>query len=321
MQFNPEIRTDLSDPAGLQAQQAAHQAALDRWRASPPAAAVLDAFAAFAAGRPLSALPALAALFDGSDRARRFAEGLAASFLPAMAAARFGQVPLRHSHSRAAATVMLAREGEASLSLVALDGVGLALQPCAASAAFAQAEEWDVVIAGTGQGRLAERHGAPGIAVHPLRLEPGVALGRDAAREALLVDAAHGTLLLLRLRRRRPGPEPVREFALADGAPLHQSVSCARESRHEIAVALLGRMGRVDAAPLLAEIAADPALGDMLRWQALRKCLALDTRAGFLAVVRLAWASGDPLAHAAGALRAQLIEAHPILAEIEPCPV
>jgi len=320
MQFHPEIRALLEDPAGLQAQQAVHSAAYDAWRKTPQGAALFDAFAAFAAGTPLSALPPLAALFDGSGTARALVAGLAAALLPAFARAPFGQVPLRHHASRAATTVLLAREDNASLTLVALDGAGLALQAEAISAAFAPAEEWDVVLAGTGAGRLVERRGAPGLKVHPLRLEPGLALGRDAAREALLVDRAYGTLLLLRLRRTIDGPHPVREFDLATGAMIHQSAATARESRSEIAVALLGRMGRKDAAPVLSALARDATRSDMLRWQALRECLALDTLAGFRALAALACVQGDPLARAAGALRAQLIEQHPVLQDIEPCP-
>jgi hypothetical protein len=323
MQFHPEIRALLDHPERLRAQQAAHQSAWHDWRAAPAQRVLFDAFSAFAAGTALSALPALSALFDGSDRAAGLARGLTRAVLPVLADARFGQVPLRHSTSRVSTTVLLAREGLATLSLVALDGTGLALNPVAQSAAFSPAEEWDAVIAGAGEGRLVERSligGAHSVAVHPLRFAPGLALGRDAEREALLVDRAKGALLLLRLQRRRPGPTPVREFDLADGRQIHQSAASARDSRHEIAVALLGRMGRADAAPVLAELATDVDRADMLRWQALRECLALDTLAGFRALAALACRTGDPLAPAAGALRAQLIEQHPVLAEIEPCP-
>ncbi len=320
MQLHPDIRALLEDPARLRAQQAVHTGAFDAWRKGPQGAALLAAFAAFAAGAPLSGLPPLAALFDGSGTARAMVGGLAGALLPAFAEAPFGQVPLRHHASRTATTVLLAREAEASLTLVALDGTGLAQQSLTTSAAFAQAEEWDVVVAGSGTGRLVAHVGAPGVTVHPLVLEPGLALGRDGGREALLVDRAEGTLLLLRLRRATPGPAPVREFDIASGAMIHQSAATARESRSEIAVALLGKMGRKDAAPVLAELARNAARSDMLRWQALRECLALDTLTGFRTLAALALREADPLARAAGVLRAQLIEQHPVLQEIEPCP-
>jgi hypothetical protein len=84
-------------------------------------------------------------------------------------------------------------------------------------------------------------------------------------------------------------------------------------------LAMLGRMGRKDAAPLIAEIAAGEG-SPALRWQALRECLALDTQVGFAALSAVAGAAGDPLAANAGALRAQLIEAYPQLQEVEQCP-
>lgn len=325
MHLSNEIRALLADPASLHGQQAMHRAAFAAWRASPDATGVFDAFLRFAKGTALADLPALSALFDGSRAGPDFAQALVSSMAPALTQAPLGQVPLRHSSARAATTLMLAREGAASLTLVALDGARLAAQPPAISAAFPPAEEWDAVIAGTGSGRLVVRRELAGpddgaLAVHPLSLAPGLALGRNAADEALLVDAADTTLVLLRLQRRRPGPAPVRELALADGRQLHQSAGSARESRNEIAVALLGRMGRADAVPTLASLARDEACGNMLRWQALRECLALDTLQGFHALCAIACREADTLSGAAGALRAQLIEHHPVLGSIEPCP-
>ena len=84
-------------------------------------------------------------------------------------------------------------------------------------------------------------------------------------------------------------------------------------------LAMLGRMGRKDAAPHMAELACGEASPE-LRWQALRECLALDTQAGFGALSVIAARSDDALCGPAGALRAQLIEAHPQLQELEPCP-
>lgn len=85
---------------------------------------------------------------------------------------------------------------------------------------------------------------------------------------------------------------------------------------------LLARMRRQDAAPAMAEIARGQG-SDHLRWQALRNCLALDTAQGFSALTAIAANPADALARPAGALRAQLLEAHPQLTglEADPCPV
>ena len=49
----------------------------------------------------------------------------------------------------------------------------------------------------------------------------------------------------------------------------------------------------------------------------LEACPALDTATGFRALGRVARGAGDPLAAPAGALRAQLVEAHPELLSLE----
>lgn len=319
MHVAPEIQALIADQALLECAQDRHLAAFAEWQAAPGAAPVLAAFSAFARGADLARCPELAALFGGGEAAAEFAAGLVRALLPAIAAEPFGHVPLRHQATAASATLLLAQEARATLTLVVIAGPALAKMPPARSVAFAPAEEWDVVLAGTGEGRLAERHADGSLALHPLELAPGVALGRNVEREALLVDRVPASLALMRLSR-RAGTVPVREYDLASGRLIHQAASDPRESRLELAAALLGRMRRADAAPELAGIALESGRGDNLRWQALRECLGLDTAAGFRAVCTLARSADDPLAVPAGALRAQLLESYPVLAELDPCP-
>lgn len=320
MQPGPELAAAIADPRAQARDQAVMADAFRRWRDDPATAPVLAAFAAFAGGAPFAALDPLAALLGaGGEPARRFAQVVADTFLPALAAAPLGQVPLRHHRERGLATVLLAREGDASLTLVAWDGHALAAAPAPRSVCFAPADEWDVVLAGRGQASLVTRQG-PALARHPLTLGPGVALGREAHAEALIVEAAAPALVMLRLQRRRAATRPVQEFDLASGALLHQASATPAESRHEIAVALLGAMGRTDAAPRLGEIATDRRHGEGLRWQALRQCLGLDTDLGFRALCAIAAAPADGLAVPAGALRASLVERHPMLQALVPCP-
>jgi hypothetical protein len=144
-----------------------------------------------------------------------------------------------------------------------------------------------------------------------------VRLALDLRAEALQVLAVERPLVALRLQRSPRDPEPSCEYDLATGALLRQAAGDARTSRHEIALALLGRMGRTEAAPVMAAIAREP--GDAaLRWQALRECLALDTAVGFVALCRIACNPDDPLAEPAEHLRRQLLETHPELRLIAP---
>ena len=111
----------------------------------------------------------------------------------------------------------------------------------------------------------------------------------------------------------------MREYALADGSLVHQAASDPEDSRTELMMALLGRMNRADAAPSIAGIARGEGSA-ALRWQALRECLALDTRSGFEALDAVARDADDPLCSAAAALRARLIETYPQLREAAECP-
>ena len=147
-------------------------------------------------------------------------------------------------------------------------------------------------------------------------LEPGVRVALDLCTEALQVLAIERRLVAVRLHRFASMPEPTREYRLSDGALLRQSAGHVRASRQEVMLALLGRMRRADAVPVMGAIAREP--GDAsLRWQALRECLALDTAEGFAALQTIAAAGDDPLSEQAAALRAQLIEAHPVLRALE----
>ena len=144
----------------------------------------------------------------------------------------------------------------------------------------------------------------------------------------MLLRRIAGSLVSLKLQRRAAGCGETREYDLADGTLVHQAAGTARDSRLELAATLLGRMGRSDAAPALADLATEPGSAS-LRWQALRECLGLDTATGFAALCRIAADAADPLAAPAGALRARLVEQHPQLATLQsvrtgpgasPCP-
>ncbi|MFM5907707.1 MAG: hypothetical protein ACKOPO_08995 [Novosphingobium sp.] len=321
MDIRPEIAALQAQPALQSRAQTGLVTALASWQENAETRAVLDGFSRYARGAMLAEQRALAQLFgDEPERAHDLVAPLITAFARALAEQPLGIVPLRHYTDGVMSSLMLAREGDCLLTLIAIDGPGLAARPKPRSAGFAPAEEWEVVIAGSGRARLVERCGDR-IATHGLDLSPGLALGREGAREALIFDEVDGALLMLRLQRRHDLMQPKLEISLEDGAILHRASATPRESRHEIAVALLGRMGRADAAPLLSEVARDENHGDSLRWQALRECLGLDTRTGFWTLTAIARAGSDPLAIPAGALRAQLLENHPQLAEVDSCPV
>ncbi len=294
------------------------------WRDAGPGAELEAELPRFAAGAALESLPALYALFTpGNCAATVLVDGLMDWLLGELRRDPLGQVPLRHQCDRTLATLVLVRCQGATLALQAIDGAGLALKPPAESVTFAGNESWDRVLAGSAQvERVRIARQRPGGVEFDRTcgiLGPGAVVHRNGRDDAQIFKHVSGILVLLKLHRLDHDNAPSCEYALNDGRLLHQAAGHPRDSRLELAVALLGRMGRADAAPLLAAMAEETG-SPHLRWQALRECLALDSRTGFMALSAIAQSSDDPLAAPAGALRAQLLETYPQLAEVPLCP-
>ena len=324
MRLRPELQALRSDDAPQRRLQGRLIAALDDWRARASVARVLDDLAQFGGGAPLGTLPALAALFRRDDPAAgRLCGGLVSLLTARLAAAPLGLVPLRHHCDETISTLAIASFGSATLALQAVDGTGIARRKAAVSVGFAPGETYEHVLAGGAEAdllrRMAQRPGGTELGSSPCQLGPGTVMQRDSANEALVLRNVSGILVSLKLQRRAGAGSVTREYRLSDGALVHQAAACARESRLELTAALLGRMGRRDAAPLLAAMAEEET-GQSLRWQSLKECLGLDTAEGFAALCRIAASAADPLAAPAGALRAQLLETYPELAGAGPCP-
>jgi hypothetical protein len=325
MQVRAELAALRGDDSPQRRAQAALMAVMDRWRAEDQPATVLAELQRFEQGRALAECPALAALITPGDPAgQRLVGSLVAAMIAELVADPLGQVPMRHSTDGTTSTLLIGQAGLATLTLVAIDGVGLARSPAPVTINYAPGAAWEQVLGGAARAEMVRclvKDGPPETADavlerEALDLTPGVCLSRDCRREALLLHGVAGRLVTLRLHRRQEGHDPVREYDLASGRLLHRAAASPAESRHELMISLLGRMGRTDAAPLLAGMALgnDPA---GLRWQALREAIGLDTATGFGALVRLARRADDTLAPPAGALRAQLLESWPQLAALE----
>jgi len=268
----------------------------------------------------LSDCLALREIFGRRDLALEFTSSLLGHFLPELATRPQGMVPFRHVSGRDVSSLLVARSGRATLMLSAREP-GARIDH--ASVGFSDGERHKIVLAGKGSAKcvtmLDAEAGDVRFEMQSVALQPGKCLAFDQAREALLVENVERRLVVLRLIRTPQLPQPSRQFALADGTLRHQAAGELAESRFEMMLALLGRMGRRDAAPVMAEMArAEGSAGSpYLRWQALRECIALGSETGFRTLCEIARDAADPLAAPAGALRAQLVEAHPELAALE----
>jgi ABC-type transporter Mla MlaB component len=285
-------------------------AAIDGWRARPDMRGVLADFERYGEGAAMESCLKLLAVFADGGAAPGLVAELSHALCAALAAEPFGHPPFRHGYERGTSTLLLARRGRAQLVLHACEPGSRTFDVVG----FSDGERREVVLAGAANARIVHRQGRFGLFVEQrLSLAPGVRLALDLREEALQVLAVERRLVSLRLYRSPRHPAPSREYDLASGALLRQAAGDIRTSRHEVMLALLGRMQRAEAAPVMAAIAREP--GDAaLRWQALRECLALDTAEGFAALCHLARAADDPLATPAAALHARLVEAHPELA-------
>jgi hypothetical protein len=324
MIVHPELRALRGDDSPQCDAQDAFIQAVGAWRAKPGIAAMQAELEEFAAGAQLADCALLAALFTpGSLAARQLGADFSATACAALSDWPLGHLPMRHFTDGITSTVLIARAVNVTLSLVAIDGEGSGRRPESGTASFGPIQTWEHVLGGSA---AIEHVECQPTGSREARLErtaqdigPGTILYRDGQRDARLLRRIDGTLVSLRLQRRRDDAEVTREYDLASGALLHQAAGNPRDSRLELMLALLGRMGRTDAAPLMAGMA----LGEgsaALRWQALRESLAIDTQTGFAALAAIAGNPEDALSGPAGALRAQLVEAYPQLQELEPCP-
>jgi hypothetical protein len=312
MRIDPAVAA-LRDDRSLQRRaQAAMVSVREAWASLAHVAPVLAEVDSYAAGRPLGDCPALAQLFAEENGAQRFVADLCDGFAGVLAKEPFGQPPFRHAFDGTFSTLLLARGWAARLTLVAQEPGKQQAQ----RVAFSDAVRHEAVIAGEAVAMVVERGPEGRLAIDRRRLSKGSRTRLDLSRQALFVGRVERRLVTLRLHLSAPAAGPVREYSLADGRLLGQSSGDVRRSRQEMIVSLLGRMKRAEAAPLIAAIAVEEG-PDGLRWQALREVLALDTANGFAALCRIARSPIDRLAAPAGALRAQLIEAHPTLRAFE----
>lgn len=319
MRVHPDIAALRSNRAPQRHAQTAMQAAIDGWRAEPGVAAVLADFKLFGDGASLERCAALEQVFTYGDQAGELMASLTGHFCRAIAAHPLGHPPFRNAFDGRASTMLLGKSGRAQLVLQAREP-GTLTAPCAT---FTDMVRYDAVLAGKATARILRIHGAHelvGFSEEPIMLERGVRLGFDCSRETLLAERVETRLVTLRLLQSTVRPAPGREYCRQTGRLLHQSAGTLASSRREMMAALLGRMGRAQAAPVLADMALHET-EQSLRWQALRECLALDPAEGFAALASIARNSDDALAHPAGALRAQLLETYPQLGqlEVEPC--
>lgn len=319
MEVHPFIAALRRDRSLQRHAQFAMDEARQAWRAEPGALAVTAELEHYGAGASIADCPALEKAFTGQGEAERLMQSLSRHYCAAMAANPIGHPPFRHGFDGFSSTLLLARSGRAQLMLQAREPGTYA----SSAYRFSHATRFDAVLAGKASARIVRMIGdGKDKAVfeeHSQMLSGGARLSLDLASEVLAIDAVERRLVILRLVRTADKPQPTREFEAVTGSFLGQSAATIASSRQEAIIALLGRMGRTEAAPQMARTALTSS-DSSLRWQALRECLALDSETGFSVLLTIAKDAEDPLAGPALALRSQLCETYPLLADFDACP-
>ena len=299
----------------LSQQQAALAEVRSRWLAQAEAGAVVHELAAYDRGTAYLALPCLSLVLGKPARADALIDPLLKGMGLALRDARFGLVPFRHQSTSHHDVLELARVGSAALSLMAYRP---RTRNEAASASFSSGERHELCLRGRAAGREVTLSDDPNatltLTCSSLDITRGWSARYDNARRTKVIEQVTEPLVVLRLARDATPANPAREYRIPDGALLHQSAADRRDSRSEIALAVLGSMKRRDALPAMAQMARSGP--PHVRWEALRQTLALDTAKGFRLLCALAEDARDPLHAPAAALRAQLLQAHPSLAHV-----
>ena len=318
MLIRPELQALRVDDGPQRQAQSLLAEATERWSKTSGLAAAEAELQAYAGGAKLEDLPVLSGLFPlDYSSADELVHGFVSNQIAQLQADPLGQVILRHHVDPITSALSLARSGTATLTLQAVDGPALARSGLPSSITFSPSESYSRVLAGTGEIEIvrlqAERPGGAELARERSTLAPGNVSHRLGHGEAIVLREVPTSLVMLTLQRRMGEGGVTREYLLSDGSLVHQAAGSPRDSRLELSAAVLGRMGRSDAAPMLAAMAEEEAALS-LRWQALRECIGLDCATGFAVLGRIARRGSDPLAPHAGALRAQLLDRYPQLA-------
>lgn len=324
MRIDPALRALREDAGPQRRAQAALEMVREKWRGRSEVAGILDELTCYGSGAGLANCPRLMATIGDRAAATAFLDPLTGDTIAALRDHPFGQVAFRHQYASGVSVLLLAESGRATLSLVTYECERSSGRVPAQSVCFTDGERHECFLGGQAAARLftlSEARGASArLEARAIRLRPGSTLHLIGRKQAKLIDRVEGRLVMLRLSRVPIAPLATCEYRLSDGELLHRAGADRRESREEMMMALLGRMGRSDAAAAVADIAMSGSAH--LRWQAVRQYLALDAAKGIALLSNIALDGGDELAPAATALRARLLADHPRLAaeEVTPCP-
>ena len=320
MHVDPRIGALRGDRIAQRAMQEAVMLAAEDCRREDGLSRVIGELEDYGAGAELAECEALQRLVGAEEVARAVILPMIERLVRQQRETPLAQLSLRHQSGAGFHFLQLAAKGSATMGLALHDGMVPATSDPVAT--FPDAERHEIVLAGEAEIEalriVTDCGDRVEVARTVRRVDRGDCIVLADANCSRVVRRVRGYMLALRLARVGDRPRPTRQVDLASGRVVHKASGNRRESQHEMMVALLGRMKRSDAAPVLADVARSG--GDHVRWQALRECLALNTSLGMDTLRTLASEASDPLSSHANALLSQLVERYPELEQAEGMP-
>jgi len=316
---HPAIKALRSNPVSQRPNQNTAQTPMASpakfWHEDPQMRDLASDVAQFGQGARLSECVALGRLLSDHQAAMEFARSWCADLLDSLRHAPLSEVPFRYRQSGGFSAVQLLRSGRATLSLTAYERQSQVREP--ETTLFIDVETTELIVSGSARGMLhrrVESDDAIRMETSAQRWRTGdtITVRPNEARQIIEVD---GSLLVLQLTRTPIQPAPTCEFALADSGLLRMANGDKRASGDLMALSVLGALEHVPALELMDRIATDPARDPDLRWEAVRQMLAFKPEYGFAKLGELAQQQADRLSVPSATLRAQLLVAHPQLAQ------
>ena len=287
------------------------------WQEASGVAEALEDLGRFGSGAGIETCAALSKIFGDLVAAHAFVNSWVSATAGVLSENPLAQPLAAHQRAGCVSLMRLAQRSGAELSLVCHDVRGGSRSDIA-SVQFTDVETHDFVLSGRAEILLAQRSSYdPNCSVEtsPAVIGAGYRLTQVDGLAAKSFTRITEPLVFLRLTRPTASQRPTQQIRLADGALLGQSSGNKQASCQEVLMAVLGRMGRKDAVPAMARIAASGP--DHLRWEAIRHCLSLEIEIGFDLLCKAARKQDDPLQESAAALRDQLVSSYPQLAQLE----
>ncbi|MEM7665667.1 MAG: hypothetical protein AAF250_07390 [Pseudomonadota bacterium] len=317
MHMHPAIAALRGNRASQQHAQAPLIEAAKTWRESDFVQTLANELAAYAEGADLAGCTALSTLLSDHKATLDWVREWSATMIAPLREQPLGEMPMRCHHSGEFSTIQLLTHGRARLSLYAFERH--TERPMADIALWADRESSEVLLCGSARGTLhtiaAPEAGDASVETSHYEWRAGqtMALSPSQARQFLAIDE---TLLVLQVSRAAPQPRPTQERRVSDGHAVKSASGDKQASRDVMALAVLGALEYQPALDAMGDVASSSQRDPDLRWEAVRQALSLDPARGVAILSRLASDQDDPLHQPAQNLHAQLLAAHPQLANL-----